>query len=219
MDIVRSTFDALDACSRLHPAMKTPEVRSVVGQAMEPYLDDLARLRMTVFREWPYLYAGSYRYEFDYLQTYLRSPFSLAVLVLDEGRVVGASTGIPLVHESPEMLVPFARSSVQPEEVFYLGESVLLPAYRGRGLGHRFFEEREAHARAFGSYAWTGFAAVMRSDDDPRRPPFHRGNDAFWRKRGYQPRDGLTLSMRWPEPERRDVDHDLAFWMRPLERI
>ena len=151
MDIVRSTFDALDAPDRLHPAMKTPDVRTVVGQAMEPYLDDLARLRMTVFREWPYLYAGDYRYEFDYLQTYLRSPFSLAVLVLDGGQVVGASTGLPLVHEAAELVAPFAQSSVSPEEVFYLGESVLLPAYRGRGLGHRFFEEREAHARALGA--------------------------------------------------------------------
>lgn len=219
MDIVRSTFDALDAPGRLHPAMKTPEVRTVVGLAMEPYLDDLARLRMTVFGEWPYLYAGDYRYEFDYLQTYLRSPFSLAVLVLDEGRVVGASTGLPLADESAELLAPFAASSVQPEEVFYLGESVLLPAYRGRGFGHRFFEEREAHARALGGYAWTGFAAVERREDDPRRPPFHRGNEAFWRKRGYQPRGGLTLSMRWPERDVGDVDHGLAFWMRPLERI
>ena len=219
MDIVRSTFDALDAPDRLHPAMKTPDVRTVVGQAMEPYLDDLARLRMTVFREWPYLYAGDYRYEFDYLQTYLRSPFSLAVLVLDGGQVVGASTGLPLVHEAAELVAPFAQSSVSPEEVFYLGESVLLPAYRGRGLGHRFFEEREAHARALGGYAWTGFATVLRDDADPRRPPFHRGNEAFWRKRGYQPRTGLTLPMRWPEADVGDVDHDLAFWMRPLERF
>ncbi len=219
MDIVRSTFEALDAPGNLHPAMRPLDVRTAVGAAIEPHLDDLARLRMAVFREWPYLYAGDYRYEFDYLQTYLRSPFSLAVLVLDEDRVVGAATGLPLVDESPDLLAPFAQSSVAPEEVFYLGESVLLPAYRGRGLGHRFFEERESHARALGSYAWTGFASVQRDDADPRRPPFQRSNEAFWRKRGYQPRDGLVLSMRWPEPGHGKVDHTLAFWMRPLERL
>ncbi|MFP7723820.1 GNAT family N-acetyltransferase [Lysobacter sp. A3-1-A15] len=199
--------------------MKAPEVRTVVGPAIEPLLDDLARLRMAVLREWPYLYAGDFRYEFDYLQTYLRSPFSLVVLALDEGRVVGASPGMPLADESPELLAPFADSPVQPADVFYLGESVLLPEYRGRGLGHRFFEQREAHARALGGYAWTGFTAVQRDPADPRCPPFQRSHEAFWKKRGYQPRSGLTLSMRWPEPGRGDVEHALAFWTRPLERF
>ena len=53
------------------------------GQAIAPYIDDLAQLRITVFREFPYLYDGTTEYEARYLQTYLNSVDSIAVLALD----------------------------------------------------------------------------------------------------------------------------------------
>ncbi|MFT9091649.1 MAG: GNAT family N-acetyltransferase, partial [Gluconacetobacter sp.] len=56
--------------------------------------DDLARLRITVFREWPYLYDGADPlYERQYLEVYLRSPQAAAIVARDGGgRIVGAST-------------------------------------------------------------------------------------------------------------------------------
>src|SRR5690606_40200105 len=66
-----------------------------------------------------------------------------------------------------------------------LAGSVLLPAYRGRQLGHRFFDERETHARSLGGFEATVFPVVERSPDDPRRPPFGRSHESFWQRRGY----------------------------------
>ncbi|AWV06918.1 GNAT family N-acetyltransferase [Marilutibacter maris] len=196
----------------------SPAIRVVSGPAIAPYVDDLARLRSEVFRQWPYLYDGDAAYEAKYLQVYLDSPFSVVVLVLDGDTVVGASTGLPLVDAEAAFRAPFAEASIDPAEVFYCGESVLLPRYRGRGFGHRFFEEREAHARSVGGFAWTGFCAVERAADDPRRPPFHRDNDAFWRRRRYTPHSRLAVTMPWREVGSGEVGHTLRYWLRPLER-
>ena len=38
-----------------------------------------------------------------------------------------------------------------------VAESVLLPAWRGRGMGHRFFDLREEHARSLGR-RWAAFS-------------------------------------------------------------
>lgn len=123
------------------------------GSAMAPYLDEVARLRINVFREFPYLYDGDFDYEARYLQGYVGTPDSICVLARDGSRVVGASTGLPLADEDDSFQRPFLERGIPVHEVFYCAESVLLAEYRGRGLGHHFFDEREAHARALGRSA------------------------------------------------------------------
>ncbi|HRQ65042.1 MAG TPA: GNAT family N-acetyltransferase [Xanthomonadaceae bacterium] len=176
-----------------------PDIKVLTGAAIHPCLPQVAALRISVFRDFPYLYDGDPGYEANYLAVYARSPDSIFVLALDGERVVGASTGIPLADDSTAFQQPFIERGLPVEAVFYCGESVLLPDYRGLGLGHRFFDEREAHARALGRFRWIAFAAVDRAPDDPRRPPGHRDNDAFWRKRGYLRQPDMTMRLSWKE--------------------
>ena len=67
------------------------EIRLLHGAAIAPYIDDLARLRLTVFREFPYLYDGTPEYEADYLSAYVQSGRSLVVLVASRRRARGAA--------------------------------------------------------------------------------------------------------------------------------
>jgi len=195
-----------------------PTIRSFVGAEIAPYLEAIAALRIAVFRDWPYLYEGDAAYESKYLRTYRDSWRSIAVLAFDGNRVVGASTGLPMADEMIEFRAAFDGHLVDIDHVFYCGESVLLPEYRGRGVGHRFFDAREAHARALGGFRWTTFCAVEREPGDPRRPAFHRGNEDFWKKRGYTHRPELQARLPWNEVGRGERDHTLGFWLRPLER-
>lgn len=194
-----------------------PTVRALSGDAMQPWLDAVAQLRMTVFRDWPYLYAGDTGYERDYLAAYARSPRSVFVLALDGDTVVGAATGLPLADDTAEFQAPFADQDIAVPRVFYFGESVLLPQWRGAGIGHRFFDLRESHARGLGDFDMTAFAAVDRAEHDPRRPVAHRDNAAFWHKRGYVRQPGMTMLLRWDEIDVGDVAHPMTFWTRPLE--
>lgn len=191
-------------------------VRRLSGEALRPHLDDVARLRIAVFRDWPYLYAGDMAYERDYLAAYAASPGSVFVLAFAGGEVVGASTGLPLLDDAEAFRAPFTGSGIRPEEVFYFGESVLLPAWRGRGIGHAFFDHREAHARELGRFGWTAFAAVDRAPDDPRRPAGHRGNERFWQGRGYARREDMRMRLPWEEIGVGECGHTLTFWLRRL---
>lgn len=193
------------------------QLHTVTGAAIAEHVGDLAALRIRVFREWPYLYAGDAAYEAAYLQVYVDSPDALLVLVRDGDAVVGASTGLPLSDEDDAFRKPFRDGGIDPAAVFYCGESVLLPDYRGRGIGHAFFDAREAHARRLGRFTHTAFAAVDRDGDDPRRPSRHRDNAAFWQARGYRRHADLSMHLPWSEPDRGDIDHTLTFWLRPLE--
>ena len=194
----------------------TLSVETLTGPGLLPHLKELARLRIAVFREYPYLYDGDAAYEASYLARYTRDGGAV-VLVRDGAMVVGAATCLPLAAESDPIRAPFEDHGLDCARFCYFGESVLLPAYRGRGIGHRFFDAREAHARSLPGIAHACFCAVVRADDDPRRPPGYRPLDGFWRRRGYVPYPSLVCHMAWREiGAAAETMHDLSFWLRPL---
>ena len=192
-------------------------IERFVGADVRRHLDAVAALRIAVFRDWPYLYDGDPAYEREYLGAYALSADSLFVLAFDGDRIVGASTGLPLADDSAEFRAPFDAAGLDASRVFYFGESVLLPAYRGQGVGHAFFDHREAHARGLGRFDLAAFCAVDRDPADPRRPAGHRDNDAFWIGRGYARQPGMTMRLCWNEIDRGDIEHALTFWTRRLE--
>ena len=196
------------------------DMQVYVGKAILPVVDELAGLRIAVFREWPYLYDGDRGYERDYLAAYARSPRSICVVARDEsGAVIGASTGIPLADDGEVFHQPFVERGIPLDDVFYFGESVVLAPWRGKGVGHAFFDAREAHARATGSFRLAAFCSVHRDPGDPRKPPVVRRNDAFWLGRGYKPVTGMSCTLSWKEPgEAAPVPHVLHVWMRELDR-
>ncbi|MFT4046100.1 MAG: GNAT family N-acetyltransferase [Solimonas sp.] len=187
------------------------------GAAIATRLDALAALRIRVFRDWPYLYEGTVEYEAKYLQMYVHCPRSLVVLVRDGERCVGASTVLPLADAPRDMQQPFLDAGLDLAPIDYFGESVLLREYRGRGIGVKFFELREAHARELG-LTQCAFCAVNRSDADPRKPVDYAGNDAFWHKRGYRKAPALRTTLSWPDVgETAASDKPMIFWLRDLQ--
>lgn len=191
-------------------------VRVLTGAALEDALDDVAQLRISVFRDWPYLYDGSLEYERDYLQTYRDSPAALLVGAFDGARLVGASTSTPMEDHAGEFAAPFARTDLPLTAILYGAESVVLPEYRGLGLGHRFFDHREDHARTLGR-SHVAFCSVKRPKDHPRRPPTFRTNDAFWQGRGYAPLPGVLAEFAWKDVgDSEPSTKPLQFWMRKL---
>lgn len=185
------------------------------GEALGAALDDVARLRIEVFRAYPYLYDGDAEYERAYLQTYRDSPDAILVGAFDGFRLVGASTGTPM-EDHAEFAAAFAGHDIDLQDIFYCAESVLLPEYRGQGVGHAFFDRREAHGRALGR-KYSAFCGVVREVHHPLRPAEYKPLDAFWRKRGYAPVDGAVANYRWKDLDQPDeTDHALQFWMREL---
>ncbi len=191
-------------------------VRALRGAALESALDDVARLRIAVFRDWPYLYDGSLDYEREYLQTYRDSAGALLVGAFFGDVLVGASTSTPMEDHAEAFAAPFAGRGVALEHILYGAESVLLPEYRGKGIGHRFFDLREEHARGLGR-SHVAFCSVMRPDDHPLRPARYRTNDAFWLGRGYAPLEGVVAEFSWKDVgQEGETVKPLQFWMRKV---
>jgi GNAT superfamily N-acetyltransferase len=191
-------------------------VEPMTRAEIDRHLWDIADLRIRVFAAFPYLYDGDRDYEARYLATYRENPDAIVVGAWDGDRLVGASTGTPMEAHSEDFAAAFAGPALPIRDIFYCAESVLLPEFRGRGAGHRFFDLREAHARRLGR-RWSAFCAVIRPPDHPDRPPDYRDLEPFWRARGYEPLEGAIAHFAWRDHgDDHETDKPLQFWIRAL---
>jgi GNAT superfamily N-acetyltransferase len=194
----------------------TVEIKKLTGDGLKDRLDDLGKLRIEVFRAWPYLYKGSLAYERQYLPRYAEAKTGTLIVAEDDGRIVGASTALGLDEEDEYVQEPFQKAGMDMDRIFYFGESVLLPPYRGQGIGVRFFDEREKAARDHG-YAQAAFCAVARPDNHPARPRDYVPLDGFWKRRGYQKRPELVAQFAWRDiGDREESKKPMIFWMKSL---
>jgi len=196
-------------------------VEPLTGPALARALPALARLRIAVFRDWPYLYDGTLDYEESYLAKFARARDAVVVAARDGDEIIGVATASPLGEHTDRFGPLFAARGFDPARIFYFGESVLLTLYRGRGLGHAFFDHREAHARGRRAgdrpFSHSAFCAVVRPADHPRRPTNYLPLDAFWTKRGYLKQEGMLGSYSWQDiGEASESEKPMQFWIRPL---
>ena len=188
--------------------------RTLRGAEVSGVLDTVARLRIEVFRDWPYLYDGDLAYERAYLAGFGESAGSVVVVAEDGGRIVGAATGAPMEDHAGEFGAALPGRDLS--RIFYCAESVLLPDWRGQGAGHAFFDRREDAARAMGR-AWSVFCSVIRPADHPLRPEGARNLAPFWRGRGYRPVEGAVARFAWKDLDMdEETEKRLQVWEKRL---
>lgn len=193
------------------------QIQTLDGSQAQRYLADIARLRISVFRDYPYLYDGNMEYEREYLETYFKSQGARVVLCRDGELVVGASTVIPLMDESDAFKLPFIQHGWEPREVMYFGESVLQNEYRGRGVGKKFFDARLKHARETQGIKRASFCAVVRPENHGLRPQDYRPLNGLWESFGFHPVAGLQCSLSWKQiDEAHESAKTLQFWVKDL---
>lgn len=185
------------------------------GSQAAKFITPLSQLRMSVFFDFPYLYAGSLEYETRYLETYFASPESFVFLVEHEGQIVGAATAIKANQADEAVQQALLSRGLDLDRICYFGESILLSPYRGQGLGKLFFAEREAFASNTLKSTMTLFCSVQRPDSHPLKPAGYLPLSTFWKNQGYQEVDGLTCEFVWQDRDSNEESAKLMqFWSK-----
>lgn len=190
------------------------EILKLSGQEARAYVNELAELRLKVFWEFPYLYEGTHAYEKKYLETYFQAKHSFILILKNDGKVIGATTGIWAKEEEESFRKPFLIHGLNTESIFYFGESVLLKEYRGQGFGKLFFEEREKFARSLGFIELLSFCAVVRNQNPPAD---YRSLNNFWISQGFAPESGLSTQYSWPDRgQTENTEKTMQYWLKKI---
>lgn len=96
------------------------EIRVLTPDEAKARLNEIAALRIRIFRDFPYIYDGSLQYEVQYLQRYFQAPdarfvaaFSTEIATGDNVKkevLVGVATCLPLTQEEDFVQKPFLKA-------------------------------------------------------------------------------------------------------------
>ncbi len=199
--------------------MNMPDLTNIreqllTGSAIVESLDDLATLRLDIFLEYPYLYQGRREDELAYLRTYAEKPDACVILAYDGHAVIGAATGMPLIHEDAQLRDAFAETTYPIDEIYYVGELLFRPAYRNCGLGRKLLTQMENHIRSLGRYHQVTCATVERPDHHPLRPPEYIPITRFLARTGFVRLSGVVTHFIWNEIDGVKRNHPMQFWLK-----
>lgn len=196
--------------------MTTLTEQLLTGPKIAGALDALATLRLAIFREYPYLYQGRREDELDYLGRYAVAEDACVLLASDGAAVIGAVTGMPLIHEDAELRAAVAGTGLPLDSLYYVGELLLLPAYRKAGRGQRLLAQLERYVCSLGRYRTLTCATVERPAGHPLRPPDFIPITRFLARTGFVRLPGATASFAWCETDGIKREHGMQFWIKEL---
>lgn len=190
------------------------KIKTLKGKHILPFIEELAILRIAIFKEYPYCYDGSMKYESEYLKTYTDCNESTITIVMHDKKVIGASTAIPLEYEIEAFKNPFRNEN--QSEIFYLGESVLLPEFRGKNIYRHLFQERETAALNYGCKRTT-FCAVERPQPDKRKPKNYASLEPVWSHFKYIKNEKRSTYFPWKDiGDHLESTKQMVYWEKWL---
>lgn len=199
-------------------------VEILTGKQIIPVIPEVAKLRIKMFREFPYLYEGGIKYkeyEEKYLTSFIETSHALLVTLKDGNTIGGVATALPFISAGEhfvEVLQKFREQGLNPKDYFYIGDVIVLPEYQGQRFSVISVEKIENLARQWG-YKHACLMTVMRDKNDPRRPKNYKDTDGIWAHLGYEKID-IIMNSVYPTIQAngnvKEVPNPMRFWVKKL---
>ena len=187
------------------------EYKSYTGPEAREFFEDIARLRISEFKPYPYLYDGNISCERQYLESYFVCPDTLIILVFDQGQVVGFSSSIPLVADMGEIKNTFVNANYNLEQWLYIGEVIIQDPYQRQGALNKFLEEHGKHAQNLGLTKLTAMF-VDRPANHTLKPKDYFPTELLFEKKGWRDLQ-IDIKLKWKQVDTgQEENNTLSFW-------
>ena len=198
------------------------DIKIFHGKELFPWIKVIADLRLTEFKNFPYLYVGDITIEEQYLTRYAENDHSILTVVYCDKEIAGISTGIPLVRTSKitaDMLEIFEKSGINTDDYYYYGEFIVAPQFRNLGIAKKLFIKQSKIVKAWG-FKNACLMTIDREAHHPLKPQHYISTDTLWQKFGFI-KTAMKIKARWPTmmPDGKIVntENTLSFWIAELE--
>jgi GNAT superfamily N-acetyltransferase len=188
----------------------------LVEHAITEYIDTIAKLRIDIFKEFPYLYDGDLHYEQNYLKKFSHAKDAIAVILKADDEVVGVVTGLPLRYEEDAMQRPWKETNFNIDTIYYFSEILLYADYRNQGLGKELLNTAQEWIESARKYNFFTLATVDR--DRSLAPDGYQPSNNFWIDHGYNKLNDIVSHISWRDIHKDQEDaKPMLFWIKKIQ--
>lgn len=189
-----------------------------IGAQCSEMINTVSDLRITMFKEYPYLYQGDKEYEKHYVKAYVQERGMVIKAAVKE-ELAGVITGIPLVEDAetfPEAKQAFVQQGFIPEQFYYIGEVMVMPQFRKKGIAAALFNALEKQAQKW-NYEKFCFVTIEHDKNHSLKPANYEDPAAVWRKLGYS-KTSVTIPAKYPticaDGSVQEIENTFVFWVK-----
>ena len=180
--------------------MKNIRIEIITSLKIASYIDKVSEMRLRIFKEYPYLYYGTMAAEKNYMMLYTTDAKATLALAYDDNKIIGISTGIPLlsnadiINDCPNLLM---ESGEVPADYYYYGEILLEREYRGYGISSRLYAAQDLLVKKWG-FNKCCILTVMRDMQHPLKPENYQCTENIWKHLSFkQFEHPITTMFTW----------------------
>jgi len=196
-------------------------IEILYGKEIENHIDSIAALRLSAFKEYPYLYVGNMEYEKNYLKGYIEEKNATLLQAKVNSELVGVFTGTSLIGNSDivkDAKSIFEKHGLLPAEYYYSGEMIVLTKHRSLQMAKNLFFLQKKIAKDFG-YKKLCALVVERENDHPQKPTDYKSLSSLYERAGFKETD-IYLNYHWPtimlDGTVQEMEHKLKFLVLDL---
>ncbi len=174
-------------------------------QETQPYLRLLSQMRLSEYKEFPYLYVGNM--EEDFANTnYFTFKDGLLVIAFEGKTVVGMYSGMPMSTPSSflqDRSAQLAGEGVDINRCFYASDLIVHPHFKRQGIGGQLLKRLFQEVKVMGYDTMMGVIS-LRPLNHILRPKDYFDTDSIWEKYGYK-KSPLVFSLTYPTRQADDT--------------
>ncbi len=178
----------------------------------------MAEMRLKEFAKFPYLYQGSMAEEKEYAKEY-QVPGAILITCSVAGEDIGVISGYPYQYnqgKSAKVEVELATMGMAMDEIYYIGEVILIEKYRNQGIGKQL--EKMLVDIIKKEYKYALVITVERSLDDPDRPEGYRYKNGLREGTGFK-RLQNEIVYSWPVKRKSGISEEenvVSVWVKNI---
>ena len=193
------------------------------GNELEELIPEIAKARLELFKEFPYLYEGTYENELKYLTDFVKNPKSIILTAHEADKLIAFVTATAV--ESGFDLTEAIKDLMQKEDIdtskyFYISEMMVYPEFRSFELQNKLKKDIENYAKE-NSYTKVCFLSVFRENDHPLRPEGYKEISRLWKFNKNHKTD-ISTEFEWntvqKDSESKLMNNRLDLWEKKLTK-